>query len=649
LIGGTVNIIVQASVPGYLDTWIDYNVDGDWADAGEHVYTTLPLTAGPNPLTFVVPSGSTVGQSYARFRFRLANTALSYGGIATDGEVEDYPVFLSDCIDCNEYDFGDAPDNTPIGYHYPTLLSSNGARHRIVPGIRMGALIDAEADGQPNATASGDDLTGLADEDGVQFIGTLYAGHLAYVNVTASVPGFLNAWMDFSKNGDWSNPGEQIFTNQPLAAGVNNLSFMIPITAEYGFTRARFRFNTVGGLTYTGVALNGEVEDYRVLECPYWVTTYTPIDHGITLPANLGNLTPGDVIGVFYHDDNGVLACGGMTEYTGTGNQILIAYGDNPATQIKDGFAVNESFNWILCSEVAGYVDPIYVTYNVTYPNYNGVFTPNGVSAVTDITGLHVTATVTPGNICAGTAIQLHADAGTAEGIVYSWTSVPSGFTSGQQNPVAYPSVNTQYHVDAFDGVFHAGSSVSVTVTQVSPLVEMLPLNNVTVAAAQNNCYNATMFITTGGNGTTFMVENGGTANLIAGQQINLLPGTLTIAGGYLDAKITKTGAYCCSTGTPQTPGMTGESTGIQTMNMKDFFKVYPNPTNGTFTVEVNGAAESSKVSVDIYGVLGEKIIGKEMTGMKKQVFDLSGRQHGVYLVRIVKGDESGMTKIIKY
>ncbi len=44
-----------------------------------------------------------------------------------------------------ESDFGDAPDPT-----YPTLTTSNGARHTIVAGIRMGPLVDSEQDGQPN-------------------------------------------------------------------------------------------------------------------------------------------------------------------------------------------------------------------------------------------------------------------------------------------------------------------------------------------------------------------------------------------------------------------------------------------------------------------------------------------------------------------
>jgi hypothetical protein len=648
LIGATVNIIVQASVPGYLDTWIDYNVDADWADAGEHVFSSLLLLAGPNPLTFVVPAGSATGPSYARFRFRLAGTALSYDGLAADGEVEDYPVLLSDCIGCNDYDFGDAPDGTPIGYYYPTLLSSNGARHRIVPGIRMGALIDAEADGQPNAAALGDDMAGLSDEDGVQFIGTLYAGLLAHVNVTASVPGFLNAWMDFSKNGDWTNPGEKIFTNQPLTAGVNNLSFMIPITAEYGFTRARFRFNTVGGLNYFGVALNGEVEDYRVLACPYWATTYSPIDHGIGLPGNLGNITPGDIIGVFYHDGNGGLACGGMAEYTGTGNQVLIAYGDNPATPVKDGFAVNESFDWKLCSQSVGWVDPTYVTYDPTYPNYSGLFTPNGVSALTSINGLLITATAAPPAICSGDVVQLHADAGGADGVVYTWSSIPQGFSSVLQNPVDQPAVNTTYYVDAFDGIFHANASVSVTVTQVNPMAATLPLQNITIPSGQSNCYNAIQSIVVAGDGTSFIVQAGGSVNMIAGQQIRFLPGTKGNTGSYLHAHITATGAYCCNTVLPSQAVMKGETSGIRIPDEKPFFKVYPNPTSGTFTIDLTGIAESSRVSVEIYGILGNRILKTELPDSQKHEFDLSGQQQGVYLIRVVNGSEMGMSKIIR-
>ena len=38
--GSTVSITVVASVNGYLDAWMDFNLDQDWADAGEHIFTS---------------------------------------------------------------------------------------------------------------------------------------------------------------------------------------------------------------------------------------------------------------------------------------------------------------------------------------------------------------------------------------------------------------------------------------------------------------------------------------------------------------------------------------------------------------------------------------------------------------------------------
>ncbi|MDP1623731.1 MAG: GEVED domain-containing protein [Bacteroidales bacterium] len=650
MIGTSLTINVQVSTNGFLDAWIDYNVDGDWADPGEHIFITQPVSAGANPFTFLIPATATIGQSYARFRFRTASTPISYDGLVADGEVEDYPVFLEECTQGEELDFGDAPDMPPVGFSYPTLLSSNGARHFLYSNIRMGALIDAETNGQPNTPALGDDWATSDDEDGVVFVGKMYVGLPATVQVTASITGFLNAWMDFNKDGDWADPGEQIFTNQPLAAGVNNLTFSIPTTALQGKTYTRFRFNTVGGLNYFGLAMNGEVEDYQVHACPYWWPIHTNIKHYITIPHDLPHLVPGDVLGVFYQDASGSRVCAGLSEFNGANDQLMIAYGDNPATQVKDGFVIGEPIYWKLCSIIKGDANPVDVIYDFTYPSYNGLFTPNGLSALTDIIGLQVTASAIPGTVCSGDAVDLHADVGGAEGVAFTWTSVPAGFSSFEQNPVDYPTVNTTYYVEAFDGVFNVSSSVAVTVTQVNPLVEILPLNNITIPAGQSNCYNATIRITTAGNGTTFVVQNGGRAQLIAGQNIRMMPGTRGMIGSWLKAKITTTGEFCCSTGLPPVQSaMSGELTGIRPANDKSFYKVYPNPTTGTFTLELSGPAETSKVSVEIYSIMGERILKKEMYGVKQQIFDLSGKLHGIYLIRIMNEEgEMGLTKIIK-
>jgi hypothetical protein len=257
--GQTAIIEVTASASGILNAWLDFNGDGDWADAGEQIFVNQALVAGVNNLSFNVPAGAKIGQTYARFRFSTVGN-LNYEGLAPDGEVEDYMVTIEQE---QELDFGDAP--TP----YPTLLVQNGARH-VMDGVHyLGISVDVEPNGQPDPNALGDDNDIVYppvndDEDGVTFPATLVLGGTANITVTASAPGILNAWLDFNGDGDWADPGEQIFINQALVAGANALSFNIPANAAVGATFARFRFSTVGGLSYDGLAPDGEVEDYKV-------------------------------------------------------------------------------------------------------------------------------------------------------------------------------------------------------------------------------------------------------------------------------------------------------------------------------------------------------------------------------------------------
>jgi hypothetical protein len=155
-------------------------------------------------------------------------------------------------------DFGDAPNS------YKTLAASNGARHTKVSGVFLGRTCDVESDGRPDSTALGDDVQGSDDEDGIVFVSTLLPGASATIEATASTAGYINAWVDFNQDGDFADAGEQIFSDELVTAGVNELSFRIPSTAAMGSTFARFRFNTRGLLSWQGAATDGEVEDYRI-------------------------------------------------------------------------------------------------------------------------------------------------------------------------------------------------------------------------------------------------------------------------------------------------------------------------------------------------------------------------------------------------
>ena len=156
------------------------------------------------------------------------------------------------------FDCGDAPDP-----NYPTLLSSAGACH-VLGQIYLGSSVDAELDGIPTSDALGDDGDNLGDEDGVFWMSPVNPGSPASVDVVASSAGLLNGWVDFNRDGDWEDADEQVFTDKPLVAGTNNLSFDVPGNAVLGLTFSRYRFDALGGLSTKGWSMEGEVEDHAV-------------------------------------------------------------------------------------------------------------------------------------------------------------------------------------------------------------------------------------------------------------------------------------------------------------------------------------------------------------------------------------------------
>jgi Ca2+-binding RTX toxin-like protein len=81
--------------------------------------------------------------------------------------------------------------------------------------------------------------------------------------VTASQAGKLDAWIDFNLNGSFE-ANEQILTSVNVAAGGNLLAIGVPSNVIAGGTYARFRLSAAGGLSPTGSASTGEVEDYAV-------------------------------------------------------------------------------------------------------------------------------------------------------------------------------------------------------------------------------------------------------------------------------------------------------------------------------------------------------------------------------------------------
>ena len=152
-------------------------------------------------------------------------------------------------VDNPTIDFGDAP------FSYGTSLDANGARHDTSSGtLFMGAFVDAEPD-----------ASGLADlgDDGVAFITSLEVGSTAYTEITASAPGYINAWIDFDRDGEFDSD-EKIISSYPVNTGANSIAYQVPIWATDGSTWSRFRISSEESVGATGGVSDGEVEDYSV-------------------------------------------------------------------------------------------------------------------------------------------------------------------------------------------------------------------------------------------------------------------------------------------------------------------------------------------------------------------------------------------------
>lgn len=191
-----------------------------------------------------------------------------FGGPWEDLHYPPYHPYAGQSIDLafalvgqeQELDWGDAPDPT-----YPTLAISNGANH-VIGGPWLGDASDgpdAEIDGQPEASALGDDTFDLNDdEDGVQ-IPVLTQGTTSTITVEVSGGGGdLGAWIDFDGDGTWA--ASEMIYGGPLPDGLNNINVNTPINAVVGQTFARFRISSTAGLSPIGAASDGEVEDYEV-------------------------------------------------------------------------------------------------------------------------------------------------------------------------------------------------------------------------------------------------------------------------------------------------------------------------------------------------------------------------------------------------
>ena len=80
--GDIINVPVSVMGMGYLNAWIDWNGDGDFADAGERIANNVQRFSGTADLNISVPTDAIISAPvFARFRLSTVTLSSSTGSI----------------------------------------------------------------------------------------------------------------------------------------------------------------------------------------------------------------------------------------------------------------------------------------------------------------------------------------------------------------------------------------------------------------------------------------------------------------------------------------------------------------------------------------------------------------------------------------
>jgi len=234
----------------------------------------------------------------------------------------------------------------------------------------------------------------------------------------------------------------------------------------------------------------------------------------------------------------------------------------------------------------------------------------------------------------------------------YTW-NLPSGWSGSSSTSSINATAGSgggYIHVRANNSCFNSPWR--------SKIITVIPTNNtaqnVVITPGQTECWDAVQTIWVAGGGTFFIVQSGGSATMIAGQRIFYNPGTTVYPGGYMHGYIAPSGPWCNSgSQIPQvSPARETEDMADQTISSKisegPSFKLYPNPTTGTFTLELSGIDLSQQVTIMIYSMKGDKVHSEILEGTKKYELSLAGQSTGLYFVRIVTEGLAETVKVIK-
>ncbi|HYG51747.1 MAG TPA: T9SS type A sorting domain-containing protein, partial [Flavobacteriales bacterium] len=114
-------------------------------------------------------------------------------------------------------------------------------------------------------------------------------------------------------------------------------------------------------------------------------------------------------------------------------------------------------------------------------------------------------------------------------------------------------------------------------------------------------------------------------------------------AGTHVITYTFTNGSGCSDTATDSY--VVDDCTRLTDLTTSALVKVYPNPTQGTFTIELIGASAANQ-TITIINQLGEKVYSANLVAATNTI-DLSWLANGIYLIKIQGSDFNSTTQLI--
>ncbi|PQJ61595.1 L-type lectin domain-containing protein [Photobacterium angustum] len=488
---------------------------------------------------------------------------------------------IDQTISFTEYDFGDAPD-TAIGTanaDYNTTKIDNGAMHVLHDydddgqvDIILGAELDTDDGSLQNPSATADDIENTPnDEDGVVYNTTMRPGDPETIQVTTLVDPDTDltglevyAWIDWNRNGDWSDAGEQIVADNTATANAQTpYNFTVPANASLGYTYMRVRVCSSSGCNNPiGEAADGEVEDYRIL-----VSTLSTVNTCDTIVQTKGNGSNFDYVAFDPTVDpvefNSLVSPMGLTDYSNILGVNALGYNRINGLfygLFRDGSSANEDFILFVTDRFGTDFIPLGKVYadGVQTFNHSG----NGAVNFTDSQVLSRTGSgtnisgINRGDVSPD-GQYLYVWSGTIDALIridlftQQFTAITLSSTPNLDGDIAFnPNNNLLYSIDLSGGNYSEidPSNGNVTTSAVT-FNGLLPVDNSGGASAggmvSDNGVNLYAFAN-GGNHDTDGDGSHDLTDRTAVYQLNVITGELVFVSEALDVSLSGNDAAGC-------------------------------------------------------------------------------------------------------